>query len=298
MKRVLALGFFDGVHLGHQSLLSQVRQIAAETGFEPTAVSFDPPPAQILTGQVVPLINSVDDRSFMLTSWYGMKQVKLLHATKALLETDWVSYVEEYLLRDLEAQHIVAGYDHRFGYRGEGTAEKLQALCMERGIGCTIVPPVEQDGAAISSTRIRAALEKDPQQAFRLLGHPHLLSGTVSHGRSIGRTMGYPTVNLPLQPNVVLPACGVYASQIEADNRRYLAVTNIGRRPTFQDDDSISVESFLLDFQGDLYGKSLRLLLHRFLRPERKFDTPEALASEIRRNVDQTRGFFSEEDCG
>lgn len=295
MKRVLALGFFDGVHLGHQALLTQVRQIAGESGMTPAALTFNLPPAQVLGTGHAPLLNTVDERKFMLTKWYGMELVTILPTTKALLETDWVTYVQEHLLRGMQAGHIVAGYDHRFGHRGEGSAANLQALCAKLGVGCTIVPAVEVDGAPVSSTRIRTALQQHPQQALALLGHPHLLSGTVAHGRSVGRTMGYPTVNIAPRPGVVLPANGVYISQVEACGHRYFALTNIGRRPTFHDSDDISIESFLLNFDGNLYGETIQIMLHHYLRGERRFESSDELAAEIGRNIEQARDFFHQQ---
>lgn len=294
MKRVLALGFFDGVHLGHQALLEEVCSVSAKTGLSPAAVTFRLPPTQVLRGDAPPQINRLSERSFMLTDLFHMKDVCVLETTQELLDMDWRSYIQDCLITQLEAGHIVAGYDHRFGHRGEGDATRLQALCAEAGIGCSIVPAVERLGAPVSSSRIRSLLPTQPNEAITLLGHPHLISGTVAHGERIGRTLGYPTVNLALEPNIVAPAHGVYASQMMVDGATHLAITNIGTRPTFYEDAAVTVESFLLDFHGDLYGKDLQLFLHHYLRPERRFEHRDALVEEIGRNIEQARAYFKE----
>lgn len=295
-RRVLVLGFFDGVHCGHQALLARAVERAAELAATPAALLFDIPPRQILTGEAAMQLNTPRERQLLLHA-FGMRETISQALTKEFLQLDWQAYVRDYLVAQLGAVHIVAGYDHRFGAGGAGTAEKLTALCAQLGIGCDIIAPVLVDGAPVSSTRIRNCMEQgDFAQAVALLGHAHLLSGTVLPGRSVGRTLGFPTVNLYPPPQAVLPRFGVYAAKAQVGAGSFTAAVNIGVRPTFDDGNRVSVESFLLDFDGDLYEQEIALQLCHFVRPERKFESAQALAQEIDKNMQQTRAYFAQTD--
>ena len=162
------------------------------------------------------------------------------------------------------------------------------------GLGCDIIPEVVHDGITVSSTYIRTLIEAgDVERAAEFLGHRHCLSRTVEHGQRIGRTIGIPTVNLTMPPRVLVPAHGVYITRVYLpDGRSFAGVTNVGTRPTVSDSDAVSVETFLLDFDGDLYGQAIRLDFCRRLRGEQKFDSLEALRQGIQRNIAQTRAYF------
>lgn len=295
-RRVVVLGFFDGVHRGHQALLNRAVKRGQELNEPAAALLFDVPPRQILSGEAVMLLNTPRERQLLLHS-FGMNETIEIPLTREFLQLDWQRYVSDFLLAELGAVHIVAGYDHRFGANGAGTAQKLEILCKQLGIGCDIIPAVLVNGAPVSSTRIRNCMEQGEfAQAVELLGHPHLLSGTVLPGRSVGRTLGFPTVNLYPSAHAVLPRFGVYAAKLCVGDQLYTAVVNIGVRPTFDDSNQVSVESFLLDFDGDLYEQEIALQLFHFIRPERKFDSPQALAEEIGRNMQQTRTYFAQEN--
>ena len=191
--------------------------------------------------------------------------------------------------------HLVAGHDFHFGYKGEGNPERLKAVCAELGIGCDIIPKVELDGITISSTYIRTLLAQgEMERANYFLGHPHTLTDTVSHGKKLGTTLGFPTVNLHFAPGVLVPAHGVYATKVWFENGSSRpAVTNIGVRPTVDDHGTVNVEGFILDFDGDLYGQTIRMEFYRHLRGERKFPSLEALRAEVMHNADQTRAYFA-----
>jgi riboflavin kinase/FMN adenylyltransferase len=219
-----------------------------------------------------------------------MVHVRVLPVTAETMGQPWEEFLET-LLRD-GAVGFVCGYDFRFGHRGEGTAEKLAAFCRERDFPLVIVPEQTLDGVRISSTHIRCLIEQGNMgEAARFLGHGHLLSGTVVPGRQLGRTIGVPTANILFPEGVVIPRRGVYACHALAEGARYRAVTNVGSRPTV-DGHQIRAESWILDFEGDLYGKKLTLEFGPFLRPEQKFDSLEALQAEIQKNGAQTRKFF------
>ena len=293
-KRVMALGFFDGVHLGHGALLQTVRKKAEELGAVPAAFTFDKSPTAVITGQAVPLLSTVDDRILLMRKCYGIQEA-VVAPFDAMQRMDWADFVARYLVGELGVVHVVAGHDFHFGYMGKGNPTRLRAKCAELGVGCDIIQKVEQDGITISSTYIRNLVAQgEMERAVEFLGHPHILTQQVGHGKGIGHSaLGFPTVNLRIPDGVIVPAFGVYATQIWVDGQRRAAVTNVGVRPTVKDNDGrITVEGFILDFDGDLYGRQVRMEFHKRLRGERKFPSMEALADEIRHNARQTREFF------
>ena len=294
-KRVIALGFFDGVHKGHGALLRTVAQVADRLGAKPCAFTFDRSPTAAITGQAVPLLSSVEDRVWLMRRYYGIEEV-IVAPFDGMQKMDWQDFVSEYLQKELGAVHVVAGHDFHFGYMGKGNPQRLQEKCRELGMGCDIIQKVEQDGITISSTYIRTLIAQgEVERADQFLGHPHTLTNRVAHGKKIGTTtLGFPTVNLLIPQGVIVPAFGVYATRVWFDGQCRCAVTNVGVRPTVEDNDGhVTVEGFILDFDGDLYGHEIRMEFYKYLRPEQCFPSMDALAAEIRRNAQQTRDFFA-----
>ena len=288
-KRIVALGFFDGVHLGHQALLRACRQLAEQHGCEPSVVTFTTHPDGLVSGNVPLLLNTAEDRQLLLCG-YKMDSVMELPFDEKLMRTHWSSFMEALL--DKGVAGFVCGSDFRFGAGGNGTAKKLEGFCQMRGLPCAIVPQQEIDGIRVSSTYIRELIEKgEMERANAFLGHPHTLAGEVVSGRGLGHTIGIPTANLCLPEGVICPRYGVYACKAIAEGKEYLAVTNVGTRPTVSGN-HITVEPWLLDFEGDLYGKPLRLFFYKFLRPEKKFDSLSELKAEIERNGEEVRTYF------
>ena len=292
-RRVITLGFFDGVHLGHGALLRRVAQRAKELDALPCAFTFDRSPAAALTGRAVPLLTGVDDRAQLMEALYGIREV-VVAPFQRMRQMDWQDFVGQYLQEELGAVHVVAGHDFHFGYKGEGNPRRLADKCVQLGMGCDVIPRVELDGVTISSTHIRTLVEAgELEQAARFLGHPHILSGAVVHGNEIGRTLGSPTANLPVPQGVIAPGFGVYATRVHLPDGTHPAVTNVGVRPTVADNDGrVTVEGFILDFDGDLYSHQVRVEFCKRLRGEQKFPTMQALSDEIRRNAEQTREYF------
>lgn len=281
---IYALGFFDGVHLGHQALLRQCRELADSAGTAAGVVTFSSHPDALVSGTAPALINTSEDRKKLLRS-FGMDTVIELPFDKTLMATHWSSFLNQ--LTACNAVGFVCGSDFRFGAQGVGTAKKLDAFCKSRGLGCAVVPQQLLDGIRVSSTYIRALLQEGKvEEANRFLGHAHVLSGQVVDGRHLGRTIGIPTANLELPAGVACPKCGVYACKVAVDDRVYNAVTNIGTRPTVGGR-HVTVEPWLLDFDGDLYGKTLTLSFYSFLRPEERFDSLERLKDQIRKDADK-----------
>lgn len=293
-KRVIALGFFDGVHLGHGALLRRVVEVSAQLDAVPAAVTFDHHPKTFVGSNPVSLINTPEDRAWLMESVYGIRDVILLPFDQSMMEMPWDRFVTEILAERFGAVHVVAGHDYRFGYRGEGDPQRLKDLCAQLEIGCDIIEKVELDGTTVSSTHVRNLIEAgNLEEANRFLGHPHVLSGAVMHGKKLGRTIGIPTANLVIPERILVPAYGVYATRVILNDRTCMAVTNIGVRPTVEDGRGITVEPWILDFEGDLYGKTIRLEFYKQLRGEKKFDSLEELKQEIFRNAEQTRVYFA-----
>lgn len=293
-KRVIALGFFDGVHKGHGALLRTVAQAADRLGAMPCAFTFDRSPTAAITGQTIPLLSSVEDRVWLMRRYYGIEEV-IVAPFDGMQKMDWQDFVSEYLQKELGCVHVVAGHDFHFGYMGKGNPQRLQEKCRELGMGCDIIQKVEQDGITISSTYIRTLIAQgEMERANQFLGHPHTLTNRVAHGKKIGTTtLGFPTVNLLIPQGVIVPAYGVYATRVWFDGQCRCAVTNVGVRPTVEDNDGhVTVEGFILDFDGDLYGHEIRMEFYKYLRPEQKFASMQALADEIRHNAQQTRDYF------
>ena len=282
-RKIYALGFFDGVHKGHQALLAAAVDLGTELNALPCAMTFDTHPQNLVQGVSPALINTAKDRRRLLEG-YGMAEVETLHFDETTKNMPWQDFFR-YLTEDLHAAGLVCGNDFRFGKGGCGNANLLQQACQEKGIPCVVVPEQTEGGVRISSTHIRGLLEKGQmEQAVAFLGHPHILSGTVISGRKLGRTIGIPTANLELPAGLVVPKFGVYACTTDIEGHTYVAVTNVGTRPTVGGH-HITVEPWILDFEGDLYGKELTLQFHTFLRPERKFDSLEELKAEIQKNA-------------
>ncbi len=289
-KTVYALGFFDGVHVGHQALLTACREMARAENARTGVLTFDVHPESLIRGTAPVLINAPSDRRTLLEH-FGAEYVYTLSFDRNTMEMPWQAFFR-FLTEDLKAAGLVCGADFRFGHKGEGTAAKLQAACAGAGIPCTVVPEQTVDGIRVSSTHIRTLLERgDMESAVRFLGHPHLFTGTVVSGRKLGRTLGIPTANLLLPEGVLVPRLGVYACEARFGGNTYPAVTNVGTRPTVGGH-RVTVEPWILDFSGDLYGKTLTLAFYAFLRPEEKFSSLEALQREIHKNALETRKYL------
>lgn len=298
-KRAIALGFFDGVHVGHAQLLRKAAEHAEKLDAIPAALSFDAHPGSTISGNAVPLINSPFERADIMRRHFGISDLIFLHFDEKLMKMEWDKFVE-WLVTDFGAVYLVAGFDFRFGYGGKGTAEKLKEKCGQMGIECDIVEPVTVDGIPASSTHIRGLLEKgDVETANKFLGHRHFFVDRVRYGYRLGRKLGMPTVNMRFDEGVLVPKHGVYASAVYLleTGERYDAVTNIGVRPTVGGVDKVSVETHLLGYSGNLYGQRLRVEFYKFLRPEIKFGSTEELARQTRKDADAAKEFFKEYRC-
>ncbi|MCF0137444.1 MAG: bifunctional riboflavin kinase/FAD synthetase [Oscillospiraceae bacterium] len=296
-KRAVAIGFFDGIHVGHAALLNKTKERAAEIGAVPSVITFDVHPDTLVFGKDVPLINSSKERESIISREFGIDNVAFIHFNYKVMRMDWKVFVDE-IIRELDVAWVVVGHDFCFGYKGMGTALRLREYCEELGIGCDIIPAVRRDGLVVSSTRIRELIENgEIEKANEYLGHPHTLEDTVRSGFHLGTKMGAPTINMKLPEGVLVPRFGVYAAKVFLDDgAEHIAVTNIGVRPTVSDENRVSVESYIIDFSGNLYDHYVRLELHSFIRPEKKFSSVEELSNQIQRDADSVSIYFKGKD--
>ena len=292
-KRAVALGFFDGVHLGHQALLRRTAERAGMLGLSPALLTFDRSPREFVTGTPVPLLTTVQERSRTARALFPGMEVITVPFDRAMMTMPWEDFVVM-LSEVYRARWLVAGHDFRFGHRNSGTAALLREKAAELGLGCEIIPAVRLEGVTVSSTHIRALLERgEAAEAARFLGRPFAVSGLVRHGKRLGSSrLGAPTVNLIPDPRQLVPAFGVYAARVTVDGTARPAVTNVGVRPTVDTDGGVTVESHLLEPIGELYGADCRVEFLKMLRPEMRFAGLEALRAQIARDAGTARAFF------
>lgn len=286
-KIIYALGFFDGVHIGHQALLKACKELAEKENCRAGVITFTTHPDILVSGSAPRLISTSADRRKLLEQ-YGMEVVVELPFDQKLMQTPWQEFLNM-VKEEYAAAGFVCGHDFRFGKKGEGTAALLQEACEKEGLPCRVVAEQKMEGITVSSTYIRSLLEAgEMERATAFLGHPFCLTETIVEGKKLGRTLSIPTANMALPQELVQPKLGVYAGTIVIDGKTYVAVTNIGTRPTV-DGEGITVESWFPDFSGDLYGKTLTLKLFCFIREEKKFPNLEALQAEIQENAQLAR---------
>lgn len=282
-RSVLTVGTFDGVHRGHQAIIEYLLQRTDEQGGTSTLVSFDPHPRSVVHDQDVPLLTTVEERASILEG-LGLDRLVVIPFSEAFAQLEPESYVEEVLVERIGLREITVGYDHRFGRDREGDVEQLQALGETYGFDVDIIPAQEIDHQVVSSSRIRDLLleEGAVQRARELLGRPYALTGTVERGDGRGRKIGYPTANLVVPDSrKVVPKVGVYATRVMLpDGSRRWGMMNIGTRPTF-DGMNETVEVHVLDFDGNLYGETLRVQFLQRLRDEHKFESVDALKTQL-----------------
>jgi riboflavin kinase/FMN adenylyltransferase len=316
----LALGFFDGMHLGHGALMDACLRQGARDGSVPAVLLLEPHPLRVLaegsakgSGGGIRTLNGLREKIYFIRR-HGVGQVFLKAFDREFARLAPEDFVQRYLVDLLGVRNVTVGFNYRFGARGMGTPGLLENLAQQYDFGLRVVQPVYLDGQLVSSTLIREKVEAgDMEAAARLMGHPHLFSGRVTEGNRLGRQWGFPTANLPLDPTVLTPPLGVYAARVEiappepapgggfgevsgggdgsgVDGGGYRAVVNIGTRPTVAPDRSdVTLEAHLLDFDGDLYGKEIRVFLLKHMRNERRFEDTDALKAQVARDIETAR---------
>ena len=290
---LLTVGVFDGVHLGHQRLLAHLLDEARSRGWLSGVVTFSSHPEVVLsTGNGLLWLNDLETRVGLLRG-LGIDVVVILPFSSELAQLSAREFVQ-LLKTHLKMRGLIVGPDFAMGKDREGDAENLRLLGKEMDFSVELIPAVVLDGQVISSSVIRQALTQgDMKSVEKLTGRPFSLSGQVVSGNGRGRTLGFPTANLEMQPDQALPGDGVYATIAHVDRRTMPSVTNIGVRPTFKDTKHL-VETYIFDYEGDLMGQKFTIHLVDKIRDEQRFDTAEALKAQIRMDVEQARRILSE----
>ena len=279
---VLALGNFDGVHLGHRRLLEHGLRQAERLGVDLSVLLFEPHPLKVLfPDRGIELLSSTQERLGYFEE-IGVNNVFLLPFTREMANTSPAEFVERILL-PLGVVRVVIGFNYTFGAQGKGNPELLQHLGKQHGFGVSVLQAQMIEGRVISSSSIRKALlQGDITLASTLLGRAPSLSGTVIHGEERGRLLGYPTANLRVYDDILIPKRGVYAAWSEIDGTRVPGMMNIGMKPTFHDIYGTSVEINFFSFEGDLYGRELTVHIEERLRDERKFSGINELLQQLK----------------
>ena len=283
---------FDGVHLGHRALIGQLARGAREAGARAIAATFNPLPIQMLApGAPASALSDVRDRVKLLRE-AGADAVVVFEFDEAFARLSADEFVNR-VKGACDVRRIVVGPDFHFGRRAEGDVEKLRERGKRDGFVVDVVSPIQVDGAIVSSTRIRnVLLAGDVEAAARLLGRPYNIRGRVVHGAKRGRALGFPTINLALPKERLLPRDGIYAVWAEMGEGRFKAAASLGVRPTFGAGERV-LEAYLLDFSGDLYGEEVEVAFVKRLRDEIAFASPAQLSAQIARDVEDTRGALS-----
>ncbi len=289
---VLALGNFDGVHRGHAHLIHAAH--AARPDLPLGVLTFEPHPRSVFRPDDPPFRLTPSPVRARLLATLGVQHVTEIRFDAAFSEMTAEQFVTEVLHKALGARHLCCGGDFAFGHRRGGDADFLAARAEALGIGLTLVPPLMDASGPISSSRVRRALQDGyPERAAQLLGRPFAIEGIVAHGDKRGRTIGFPTANIPLGPYLE-PARGVYAVTTTVQGMTLRGVANLGRRPTVTESLESRLEAHFFDYDGDLYGRELSVALHAFLRPERKFADFTELRAQIVADATQARALLDQ----
>ncbi len=280
---VLTLGMFDGIHIGHQAIISQLNQIAGNIHGESVLLTFEPHPRVVLGkgAEDLELLTTLEEKIDLLEK-AGLQNLILHPFTKEFADLSSEEFVKELLVDEIGIHTIVIGYDHHFGKNRQGNFQQLHEFSKKYGFNCIKIEEVRSNGNHISSTQIRNALwEGNLEFAHKGLGRNFTLNGKVVHGDKIGRTLGFPTANLEIEKYKLIPKNGVYVVKVQLGNESFKGLLSIGTRPTVTNSDEKRVEVYLLDFDQSIYGEILNLELIEFIREDMKFDTLEELVKQM-----------------
>ncbi|ANB58889.1 riboflavin biosynthesis protein RibF [Anoxybacillus sp. B7M1] len=291
---VMALGYFDGVHLGHQEVIRTAVHLAAENGYKSAVMTFHPHPSIVLgkKEQHVQLITPLKEKERQMAR-LGVDYLYIVEFTPSFAELLPQQFVDEYII-DFHVKHVVAGFDFTYGRLGKGTMETIPFHSREQ-FAHTVIPKLTRNGEKISSTYIRRLLKDgEVQQLPELLGRFYTIEGTVIDGEKRGRTIGFPTANIEPEDDYLLPALGVYAVKVRIGNETFAGVCNVGYKPTFHRDRQgrPSIEVHIFHFSREIYGETVTIEWHKRLRSEQKFASVEQLVEQIERDKERAEDYF------
>jgi riboflavin kinase/FMN adenylyltransferase len=295
-RTIATLGSYDGVHLGHQKILERLCERKDELGLARSVLlTFHPHPQEVLrrNNPSIELLTTIEERLALIAE-QGIDETVVIEFTKEFAQTSYIDFFQNTIVGKLGTKAMVVGFNHAFGKNREGDAEHLKQLAPRLGVSIEEVPPFVLNEVAISSTKIRNALQSnDLANANAWLGRPYSFSGTVIHDEAIGRELGYPTANLDVALPKLVPADGVYAARVFWRGNRHLAALSIGTKPTTHEGGERAIECLLLDFDGDLYNESLTVECLHYLRPQEKFADLESLKQAISSDVTAVRSMLN-----
>ncbi|GAB3774336.1 bifunctional riboflavin kinase/FAD synthetase [Spirosoma horti] len=293
---VVTSGTFDGVHRGHQTILSRLTEVARASGGESVLITYWPHPRTVVSNdsQNLKLLTTLDEKIELLDQ-AGVDHLVVIPFTRSFSELTSEEYIRQILIDKIGTKKLVIGYDHRFGRDREGGFDYIQAHQSEYGFEVEEIPRQDIEAVGVSSSKIRAALhEGNVHTANRFLGRLYSLTGTVVKGRQLGRTIGFPTANLQVDdPSKLIPANGVYAVDVDYAGQTLGGMLNIGFRPTVAGTNQ-TIETYIFDFDKDIYGEHITLKFREFLRPEQKFDGLPALVAQLKRDEESARSILNQ----
>lgn len=279
-----AIGKFDGIHIGHRRLLEEILT-RKKDGLAACVFTFDPPPARFFGSSDGRELTTREEKR-LLFEMMGVDILIEFPLNEKTAATPPESFAKDILAGHMNARFVAAGTDLSFGARGAGNAKLLRKMSRELGFGFKTIDKVCLDGEEVSSTLVRSKVEQGKMESVcELLGMPYLVAGEVVNGNHIGRRIGFPTINILPEKNKLLPPNGVYFSRVNAGGKSYRAITNVGYKPTVAETKVMGVESYLYDFDKDIYGQQAEVYMHSFHRPERKFESVEALRRQLEMDI-------------
>jgi len=288
---VISLGKFDGIHRGHELLLEQLLKKKRE-GYATVIFTFDIPPKKALEEEDAKVLTTNEEKMHMFES-FGIDYLIECPFTPQVMSMEPEVFIEM-LIKNLSVKYIVAGEDFRFGRNRRGDYRMLQKYAKELSYEAIILPKMKEEERDISSTFVREEIVAGRiERANNLLGYPYFVSGEVKHGNQIGRTIGFPTINLIPPENKLLPAFGVYITKVTIDGIVYQGVTNVGRKPTIEGENPVGIETHILDFRQDVYDKVVIVTFIKKIRDEQKFANLEGLLAQLRLDVNEAKYYFS-----
>ena len=285
------IGKFDGIHRGHRELLDRIIAKKSE-GLEATVFTFDKSPSELFSGKSIPSLTTIDEK-LRIFEFLGIDNVILYPLTYETAAVDPEVYIKEILCKQMKMKYIAAGVDLSFGNLGKGNADLLQDL--SKGVyDIDIIDKLVIDGEEVSSTLIRDVVASgNMEKAKKLIGVPYAVAGIISHGRRLGRKMGFPTVNIEVSDSKLMPPFGVYFTEVSIEGEHYNGITNIGCKPTVTDSKTVFAETNILDFDKDVYGKRVTVKLLKYHRKEQKFESIDELKAQIDNDIEVGKDYFS-----
>jgi riboflavin kinase/FMN adenylyltransferase len=289
----VAIGNFDGVHLGHRKILQVLIEDAKKNNLFPLLLTFHPHPAKILAKRKIELLQTIEQRLDEIKK-SGVQMTVVLSFDHNLSQITAEEFIRTIIVQKLKAKKVIVGDNFRFGKDRDGDVAKLHELASRYGFSIQSIPPVTDQGSVVSSSLIRKLLQKgEIEKANMLLGRPYEIEGTVVRGKSRGKRLGYPTANIHSLNDIAPP--GVFISNVRIGSQIYPSITHVGSKPTFNEKD-IMIESYIIDYNNSLYKKKLHVFFLKKIREEIKFETAEALSLQIKNDLEKTQAFFQKQN--